>query len=194
MPEPTKFTLRALRSLRRMPLPDRSQVRGYGGMHVGEGHDVMLFPAAVRDAAAPQVDAVVEEGQSTCFFHPKLPASEVCAMSGRLICDLCQTEWNGQTVSFEALQSAVKNEGLGAQGNTRTRWDNIALHLAILPLLLWFLTIVTAPVVLFIVIWQGRKGRCSVVQRSGWRYLLASALALLQIAFWIFFFTADFSF
>lgn len=185
MARPEKLSLRALRSLRRMPLPDRPWVQNYGAMHVGEGHDVLLFPAAVRAAVKPQVDTIIEEGQSSCFFHPKLPASQVCDISGRLICDLCQTEWNGRIVSFEALQSALGKAGPGAPTNARLRWDNIALSLSVLPLLLWFITIVTAPVVLFIVIWQGRKGPCSVVQRSGWRYLLAGALALLQIAAWV---------
>ena len=188
MARPEKFSLRALRSVRHMPLPSIPWVQNYGAGHVGEGHDVLLFPAAVRDAARPQVDAMIEEGQSSCFFHPKLPATEVCALSGRLICDLCRTEWNGQVVSLEALRSTLGKAGPATQANTRIRWDNIALSLAVLPLLLWFITIVTAPVVLFIVIWRGRKGPCSVVQRSGWRYLLAGALALLQIAAWLSFF------
>lgn len=168
-----------------MPLPSQPWVRDYGKMHVGEGHNVLLFPAAVREVAKPRVDTAIVEGQSTCFFHPKLPATQVCEISGRLICDLCQTEWDGRIVSLEALHSTPGNGSPGAQANTRTRWDNIALSLAVLPLLLWFVTIVTAPVALFIAVWQGRKGSCSVVQRSGWRYWLAGALALLQVAFWI---------
>jgi hypothetical protein len=169
------------------------RVHNYGAMHVGEGHDVLLFPAAIRAATAPQVETIIEEGQSSCFFHPKLPATQVCDISGRLICDLCQTEWNGRIVSFEALQSAVSKDDAGAQANTRIRWDNIALGLAVLPLLLWFITIATAPVALFIAIWQGRKGPCSVVQRSGWRYLLAGVLALVQIGLWAFLFLFGFS-
>lgn len=179
------LTLRALRSFRRMPLPSIPQVRDYGAEHVGEGHNVVLFPAIVRDTAPPEVDTIIEEGQSSCFFHPKLPATNVCEMSGRLICDLCQTEWNGQVVSFEALQSVLKKGSPGAPKNQQVRWDNIALSLAILPLFFWLLTIVTAPVALFIVVWQGRKGGCSVVQRSGRRYLIAGGLALLQIAGWL---------
>jgi len=193
MARPEKFSLRALRSVRHMPLPSIPWVQNYGAIHVGQGHDVLLFPAAVREVARPQVDTIIEEGQSSCFFHPKLPASKVCEISGRLICDLCQTEWNGQVVSFEALQSALGEASQRSQANTRIRWDNIALSLAVLPLLVWFMTLVTAPVALAIAIWQGRKGPCSVVQRSGWRYLLAGFLALVQIGFWVFLFVSEFS-
>lgn len=188
MAQRTKFTLRALRSVKRMPLPSLPQVRDYGAAQVGDGHDVFLFPAAVRDASTPTLDAIIEEGQSSCFFHPKLAATQVCAISGRLICDLCQTEWNGQIVSFEALQSVLNKPEGGTSTKSRTRWDNIALSLACLPMLFWLITLVTAPAALFIVLWQGRKGACSVVQRSGWRYLVAGGLALLQIAFWAFLF------
>lgn len=183
----TKFSLRSLRSLRRMPVPDVPQVRNYGAMHVGESHDVRLFPAIGRSGNTPQVDAILEEGQSSCFFHPNLPATAVCQISGRLICDLCKTEWAGQTVSFEALQSTLKQGGKGRHGAGRTRWDNIALSLAVLPLLVWPVTLVTAPLALGLVVWRVRKGPCSAVHRSGWRYLVAGVLAVLQIGFWAFF-------
>lgn len=191
MAESTKFTLRSLRSLKRMPLPSAPRVKDYGRMYVGESHDIQLFPAAVRQSTAAEVENIIEEGESSCFFHPKLPATDLCEISGRLICGLCKTEWNGQTVSFEALQSALKEGGSATQSNRQTRWDNIALSLALLPLLIWVITIVTAPVVLGIVLWRFRKGPCSRVHRSGWRYSVAALMALLQIGFWVFLFLSD---
>ncbi len=185
MARPEKFSLRALRSVRYMPLPELPWAQNYGAEHVGEGHDVLLFPAVLRTGGSSQVESVVEAGQSSCFFHPNLAASQICDLSGRLICELCQTEWEGRIVSLEALQSAGGQSGRGVPAQTRIRWDNIALSLAVLPLLLWFITIVTAPVALLIVIWRGRKGSCSEVQRSGWRYWVAGGLALLQITAWV---------
>lgn len=190
MPESTRFTLRSLRGVKRMPVPEEPLTRDYGAQYVGDRHDVMIFPAALRDRGSPKVDAIIEEGQSSCFFHPKLPATAICGISGRMICDLCQTEWNGQTVSFEALQSETGKKGRATQPDARTRWDNIALALAILPILLWFVTLLTAPATLFLVLWKGRKGPYSLVQRSGWRFLLAGVLALLQIVAWIYLFLA----
>ena len=186
MARPEKFSLRALRSTRRMPFPEIPWVRNYGRFYGTEGHDVLLFPAAIREAPATRVDSIMEEGQSSCFFHPDLPATQVCDLSGRLICDLCQTQWNGRTVSLQALQSTAGKKAQSPLANRQTRWDNIALSLVVLPLFLIFITIVTAPAALFIAIWQGRKGPCSQVQRSGWRYLLAGSLALLQIGCWCF--------
>ncbi len=190
----TQFSLRSLRSLRRMPLPDVPRVRDYGARHVGEGHEIWLFPAIVRSRNAPQVDAILEEGESSCFFHPKLRATEVCQISGRLICDLCKTEWAGQTVSFEALQSTLNQGGKGKPAAGQTRWDNIALSLVVLPLLVWPVTLVTAPLALGLLIWRLRKGPCSAVHRSGWRYLVAGVLAVLQLGFWAFFILSGASF
>lgn len=190
----SQFSLRSLRSLRRMPPPEVPRVRDYGALHVGEGHDLWLFPAIARRESIPQVDAILEEGQASCFFHPNLPATEVCQISGRLICDLCQTEWAGQTVSFEALQTKMSRAGKGQRAVGRTRWDNIALSMAILPLFVWVVTLVTAPLTLGLVLWRARKGPCSAVHRSGWRYLLAGVLALLQLGSWAFFILSGASF
>lgn len=171
-----------------MPVPDLPSVRDYGAAYVGANHDVRLFPAVLRKPEKVRVDALLEEGTTSCFFHEKLPATAVCEVSGRMICELCKTEWKGQTVSFEALQSLVGQKGKGARGargDVVTNWDSIALALALFPLIIWFLTLVTAPVALGICIWKWREGPASLVRQSRWRYALAAVLALLEIAFWI---------
>lgn len=180
-----KDGLRALRSLRWMPLPEQAHLRDYGREYVGESHEVMVFPAAIREAIRREAGEVMEDGQSGCYFHPKLVATAICELSGRMICELCCTQWQGKQVSFEALQAALSRGEITKEAGARVRWDNIAFSLALLPLLFWPVTLLTAPVALFIAIWKGRKGRCSVVQRSAWRFWLAGLLAALQVAGWI---------
>jgi hypothetical protein len=184
MARPEKSGLRGLRSLRWMPWPDRTHVHDYGKEYVGDAHEVMLFPAAIREAPVREAGVVLEEGQSGCYFHPRLTATAICELSGRMICELCCTEWQGKQVSFEALQGALSRGEVDKEAGIRLRWDNIALSLAVYPLLLWFITLVTAPAALFIVIWKWRKGPCSVVHRSRWRFVLAGLLAGVQIAGW----------
>ncbi len=181
MVRPETKGLRALRSNRWMPLPDEVSVGSYGAEYVGEAHEIRLFPAVLRKAPVVEAGAVIEAGQSSCYFHPKLSATAICDLSGRMICDLCRTEWQGKMVSFEALKAALSRGDIAKEAGVRTRWDNIALSLAVLPLLIWFASVVTAPVALFIVIWKGRMGPCSVVQRSRWRFVVAGLLAGLQI-------------
>ena len=151
----------------------------------------------IRSNDAVRAEEVLEGGQSTCFFHSKLPATALCDVSGRLICDLCKTEWNGQTVSFEALQSLLADDQSVKQERRCKKWDDIALSLVILPLLFWPIVLLTAPVALGICAVKWRAGPTSLLRRSRWRYVVAALLAILEIGFGglmvaIMFFGADF--
>lgn len=168
-----------------MPLPQHPWVRGYGDRSSKYRHDVRLFPACIRERNIVRADAVLAAGQSSCFFHPKLGATAICEVSGRMICDLCKTEWNGRTVSFEALQRLLEQGGAVAKGRARIRWDEIALALAVLPVIFIFPTMITAPAALVICAVHWRKGPTSIVRRSRWRYWVAGMLALAQSAGWL---------
>lgn len=172
-----------------MPLPSSPWVKNYGDNYVGEAHEVRLFPAVIRPKEMVTAGHIIEEGQSSCYFHPSYPASAICEQSGRMICNLCTTEWNGQTVSFEALQELIAGGNQrGARAKARVKWDDVCLSLAVLPMLLWFVTLVTAPAVLVIALVQWRKGPTSLVRRSRWRYWVGSGIALLQVFGWLWFF------
>jgi hypothetical protein len=71
--------------------------------------------------------------------------------------------------------------------NQRTLYDGIALTLAVLPILMWPLTFITAPASLFIVVRHWRSP-LSVVPRTRVRYVLAALFAVAQIAGWLFLF------
>ena len=173
--------LRSLKNMRTMPLPDRPEVNDYGWDFTQANHYIRLFPAVIRSNKAVQAEAVLEGGQSTCFFHAKLPATAVCDVSGRLICDLCKTEWNGKTVSFEALQSLLAEDVAVQQERRCTKWDDIALSLVIFPVLFAPVMILTAPGALGICLVKWRKGATSLLRRSRWRYVVAALLAILEM-------------
>ena len=164
-----------------MPIPDRVRTVDYGREFVGSAHTVHLFPAVIRKQAKVEAEVAMEGGLSTCFFHPKLPATAICDVSGRMICDLCKTDYNGKTVSFEALQSLIGKGGSVEKERTRTKWDDIALSMVILPILFAPAVAITAPIALGICLFQWRKGPTSLVRRSRWRYVVAAILASLEI-------------
>jgi len=62
-------------------------------------------------------------------------------------------------------------------------YDNIALLLATSPILLWPVTIVTAPATLFVVIRYWRKSS-AIVPRTKVRFVIAGLIALLQLVGW----------
>ena len=65
----------------------------------------------------------------------------------------------------------------------RVLYDEAALALAILPLLMWPATILTAPATLFVVV-RFWKAPGSVVPRSKFKFVLAALIALIQIGAW----------
>jgi len=174
--------LKSLRSMRTMPIPDMPVAKAYGWEYVGAAHDIRLFPAAIRKKKTIQTEVVLEGGQSTCFFHSKLPATALCDVSGRMICDLCKTEYEGKIVSFEALQSLVSKGSKNQRKRGRRKWDDIALALAIIPILAGPLVVVTAPFALGICLFKWREGPTSVLRNNRWRYVVAAIFAILQIA------------
>ena len=183
--------IRSLRSMRRMPLPHLPAVEDYGEAACGDAHDVWLFSSITRERTEYEAHAVLEEGESACFFHPNRPAVAICEVSGRMICELCVTEWEGKTVSFEALQTVLKGGAGKRRSHGHIRWDDVALALATFPLLLWFITVVTAPVALFISLWFLAEGsdECGAseplaLSRGRWALVCADRFLGLAFAWW----------
>ena len=67
------------------------------------------------------------------------------------------------------------------------RYDTLALGLALVPVLVFYLTLITAPMALFVAIRYWKSPR-SLVRRSNVRFILAITIALLQIGGWVTFF------
>ena len=119
--------LRALNHTSRVPIPflypeDKVQIG-----ESGEQHSVRMFPAIVREerVEVPQIDELTESG-ATCFYHDKNPAVAICEESGRMICALCKTEWEGRIVSVQALQERVSGKNDKKKSKGPFRWDRLA--------------------------------------------------------------------
>lgn len=149
---------------------------------------IEVFPALFRKIAPGQAaQAVMIEGESGCYFHPLKKAVQPCAACGRFLCALCDCEFSGEHFCPACLESGKSKGKIKALENTRMRYDTLALGLAVLPLLIFYFTIITAPMALFIAIRHWKTPR-SIVKPSRWRLVVAIVIALAQIVGWIIFF------
>ena len=143
-----------------------------------------VFPALFRRINPGQSgEAIMIEGESSCFYHPEKKAVLPCQGCGRFLCALCDCELNGQHFCPACLETGKTKGKIKSLENQRTLYDSIALSLAIYPLLIFYFTLVTAPVVLFVAI-RYWNTPLSIVHRTKIRYVLAIVLAFMQIAAW----------
>jgi hypothetical protein len=146
---------------------------------------VEVFPALLNPPAIGSAgELVVMEGESSCFYHPTKRAVTACDGCGRFLCALCDLDLNGQHLCPSCLKSGKRKGKLKNLENRRLRYDSLALGLAFTPLLIFYLTIVTAPATIYIVIRHWNTPG-SIVRRSRWRIVVAFIAALLELAGWI---------
>src|SRR6266567_8953276 len=142
------------------------------------------FPAAFRrlDTGAGAA-TVLMEGESTCFYHPQKKAVLPCEGCGRFLCALCDCELHGQHFCPACLEVGRKKRKIKSLENARTLYDSIGLALAVAPLVIFYLTFITAPAALFVAFRYWNAPR-SIVHRSRIRLVLAMIFASLQIVGW----------
>jgi hypothetical protein len=145
-----------------------------------------VFPALFKQLKGESTGAVsVSEAEASCFYHPQSRARVACENCGRFLCALCDLELNGRHLCSACLNAGKKKGKLRDLERERVLYDHAALTIAVLPLLAWPLTILSAPAVVYIVIryWNAPG---SIVRRARkLRFSIAMIIALAQIAGWI---------
>jgi hypothetical protein len=150
----------------------------------GARAQIDVFPAALRPPGPSSTgEAVLVEGEASCFYHPAKKAVLPCESCGRFLCAVCDVEMNGQHLCPACLASGKKKGKLKQLENRRTLYDSLALAVAVYPLLAWPLTLVSAPIALYVAI-RYWKAPSSVIPRTRWRAVLAIILAVIQIGAW----------
>ena len=146
---------------------------------------VEIFPALFRRAAVGRDgEAVLVETESTCFYHPQKKAVLPCEACGRFLCVLCDCELHGKHYCPACLEVGRKKRKIKSLETERTLYDSLALSLAVLPLLMFYLTFITAPAALYMALRYWNAPR-SIVHRSKIRLVLAITFASLQIIGWV---------
>ena len=145
---------------------------------------VAAFPALVRPVdAAITPESVGDGNTSSCFYHPQKKAAGVCEACGRFLCSLCDVEFNGQHLCSSCIQAGAKKGRIKTLKTDQLLYDDVALGLAIAPLLLWPFTFITAPITLYVAIRYWNRPS-SIIPRGKTRMILAILIAALQVLGW----------
>lgn len=145
---------------------------------------VDVFPSLFKPLPAGRPgDTLVIDNESSCFYHPQKKAVIPCDNCGRFLCALCDIELNGQHLCPTCLEAGKKKGALKSLENHRVLYDSSALRLALYPILIWWLTLITAPVALFLAI-RYWKAPSSIMPRTKIRFILAIVFASVQIVGW----------
>jgi hypothetical protein len=143
------------------------------------------FPAL---AAARQVDHATTPtlGEANCYFHTQNRAEAACDGCGRYVCAVCRVPFAGQHFCPSCLENRADRRKLPE--NHRVLYDHIALVMALVPLILWPFTLVTAPAALGFCFYAWKRPGSIVTRRKKLRIVAAGILASLQIGGWMFVF------
>ncbi len=168
------------------PLPGErfNSGEGFKCGNCGAVLEVEVFPALYRAAeGVKRGDALSASGEASCFYHPQKKAAAICGACGRFLCSLCETELSGRCLCPSCIEKGRVSEEIEQLVTRRTLYDSLALSLAILPMLFFPLTVVSAPVAIYIAL-RYWKNPGSILPRSRFRFVLAIIIALAQIAGW----------
>jgi hypothetical protein len=140
-----------------------------------------IFPAVARTSRNEAVQSIADAREASCFYHAGSRALTPCDECGRFLCALCELEIDGRRLCPACLEAGVregKSQNLEAK---RTLYDSIALSIAIIPALLVWPALISAPTALYYCI-RYWKAPGSLVPRTKIRFYLAGLFSLTTLA------------
>ena len=146
-----------------------------------------VFPAFTRGGIVPgrTAETVGSDEDAGCFFHPRKKAVVPCARCGRFLCALCDLEIGPEHLCPACVAAATPGAaGPQALANEHVLYDQVALSLTTLPLLVWPFTLLAAPVALFFVVRYWNEPRRRLIPARRTKLVAAAVLALLELAGW----------
>lgn len=148
-----------------------------------------VYPALYRSLPEGQSGETLHmDKEAGCFYHPRKKAVIPCSACGRFLCALCDVAFNGDHLCPVCLEKGKTKKKIKNLENHRTCYDSIALLVATVPMLIYWLTIFTAPLAIFLTVRYWRAPS-SIIPRTRVRFVLAMAIAGLQIIGWILIFS-----
>jgi hypothetical protein len=152
-----------------------------------------VYPAVLRPLPTGSAgDRLMAEKEASCFYHSAKKAIIACSTCGRFLCALCDVEFKDLHLCPQCFEKGRTKQKIVHLENKRVCYDSIALYLAILPpllswLFLFFPTLLTAPMVIYVCIRYWRAPT-SIIARTKARFVIAAGIASLQIVGWTVFF------
>ncbi|MBI2840771.1 MAG: hypothetical protein HYX75_20835 [Acidobacteria bacterium] len=142
------------------------------------------FPALYHQQVVGEVgEPVVMDTESSCFYHPQKRAAVPCDDCGRFLCTLCEVVISDRHLCPACIEGSRKKGDLKDIESSRILYDNIALALAIWPMLIFYFTVVTAPIAVFVAI-RYWKAPTSILKRTKLRFIAAIGIGVLQMVAW----------
>lgn len=145
--------------------------------------EVEVFPALYRRPEEGGSGEAVVDTEASCFFHPHKKAMLPCDSCGRFLCTLCEVELGGRHLCPTCLESGRASGRMEELVTRRTLHDQAALSLAFYPMLFFFVTLITAPLAIWLTIRHWNSPR-SLLPRSRIRFVAAVGIAALQLCGW----------
>jgi hypothetical protein len=143
--------------------------------------DIRCFPALYRSQAKLQVaELTLTDGDACCYEHSARKAASLCSNCGRFLCALCEVQLGNQVLCPDCLSSQKVPASKDSLDTQRTKYDSIALALAAWPLLIFYFTVITAPLSMIMAIYAWKRPT-SIVRQSRWRIFAAIGLSSLEI-------------
>jgi hypothetical protein len=140
------------------------------------------FPALGAVRAVDQA-AALASGEANCFFHAGNRAEAACDGCGRYVCSVCRVRFAGQQLCPSCLEARDDRRKLPE--NHRVLYEHIAVLLAFLPLLVWPVTLVTAPAALGFCFWGWKKPGSLLGRRRRARFIIAGTIAGVEMTGWL---------
>jgi len=145
--------------------------------------EFVVFPALVREVEAQPGEALLDAAESSCFYHPHKRAVVPCDQCGRFLCSLCDVPLGSQHLCPKCIERDEASGDAGRLKREMTHYDEIALALAVFPMLFFYVTFITAPIAFFLAV-RHWNTRMSIVPRGRSTLVLAIALSGIQLAGW----------
>jgi hypothetical protein len=150
---------------------------------------VSVFPAIHRDIGpGAAAEKAVLDSEATCFFHSDKKAAAVCDDCGRFLCALCDVPLAGRHLCPRCVEAGREKKTLTTLETYRTSYPSLAIMVSIVPLILYpltFLTFITAPIAIFLVIYGWRKPPSLTGRKRRPTMIAALVFAVAQCAGWI---------
>jgi hypothetical protein len=145
---------------------------------------VTVFPAlAAKPEQVDYGDALQTDEEASCFYHPGKKAVIACENCGRFLCSLCEIDLAGRRICPNCLEIGRNRERITELVMERTLYDQIALSLALMPLLIYIFTIITAPITIYFTL-RHWKSPTSILRRTKIRFILALLIGLIELGGW----------
>jgi hypothetical protein len=142
-----------------------------------------VYPAAFAQTDVSRGE-VAQEGEAACFDHPAKRAVAACQQCGRFVCQLCAVDFGSGVWCPSCVAGSRGVVAARSSDTSRTLYDTWALTIPFALLVIWPLTLLSAPAVIGLAIMKW-KSPISLIRRNRWRFALGLTIALLQGITWV---------